>query len=87
MTFLVEGLRQFLDPEASVRRIGEYQTLGEAITAAQHTIDIFLQREYRPGMDAEALVMNYKEQGEVPIIFGTTTRLSMCAASVTPDAL
>ena len=52
-----------------MRRIGEYQTLAEAITAAQHTIDIFLQREYRPGMDAEALFTKYKEQGEVPIIF------------------
>ena len=69
MTFIVEGLSKHLEPEAQVRRIGQYNTLAEAVTAAQQTIDVFLQREIKPGMDANSLVALYQARGECPFIF------------------
>lgn len=69
MTFFVEGLSGHREPETKVRRIGEYQTLPEAIMAAQRTIDTFLQREVKAGMEAKALFSRYQELGEYPFIF------------------
>lgn len=69
MTFFVEGLSKHLGPEAQVRRIGEYETVSEAIAVAQQTVDAFLQREFKPGMDAKSLFALYQAQGEYPFIF------------------
>lgn len=69
MTFFVDSLSQHLAPASQARRIGEYQTLAEAIAAAEHAIDGFLHAEYRPSMDAEALFTRYQAQGVAPFIF------------------
>jgi len=69
MTFIVEGLSMHLDPESQVRRIGEYNTMAEAITEAQHTVDQVLWRAYKPGMEAKELFYLYQTQGEFPFIF------------------
>jgi len=69
MTYFVDGLSKQLDPASQVRRIGEYQTLAEAVAAAEHAIDGFLRAEYRPSMDAEALFAKYQAQGVAPFIF------------------
>ena len=69
MTFFVEVLSKHLEPQTPVRRIGEYSTKTEAITAAQGIIEEFLRREFKPGMGAEALFSRYQGDGEYPFIF------------------
>lgn len=69
MTFFVEGVSKHLEPQTQVRRIGEYPSVAEAITVAKQTIDAFLQKEVRPGMDGKALFALYQAQGEYPFIF------------------
>ena len=69
MTFFVEVLGNNLEPQIPVRRIGEYTTKAEAITAAQKIIEECLHREFKPGMDANALFSLYKERGQYPFIF------------------
>ncbi len=69
MTFFVEGISKHLEPEAQVRRIGEYATVAEAIAAAQKTVEKFLLKELKPGMDSKSLFLLYREHGEYPFIF------------------
>ncbi len=69
MTFFVEGISKHLEPEAQVRRIGEYETTAEAIAMAQKTVEEFLVRALKPGMDGKALFALYREHGEHPFIF------------------
>ncbi len=67
MTFFVESLSR--RHGALVRRIGEYETVGEAIAAAKTTIDQFLWQALKSGMDAQALFAQYRARGEYPFIF------------------
>jgi hypothetical protein len=69
MTFFVEGVSKHLEPKTQVRRIGEYRTIAEAIEVARGTIDAFLQKETKPGMDPKALFALYQSHGEYPFIF------------------
>ena len=69
MTFYVEGLRGHTEPESKVRRIGEYETIEDAISAAKRLVDVCLRRDYQPGMEPGMLLTRYKEQGEHPYIF------------------
>ncbi|HKA60682.1 MAG TPA: hypothetical protein VKD28_18845, partial [Gemmatimonadales bacterium] len=59
----------YLKPDSEVRRIGEFDTVEEAITTAQKIVDEFLSRSFKPGMDAKSLFSLYKRQGEYPFIF------------------
>jgi hypothetical protein len=52
-----------------VRRIGQYETVAEAIAAAHKMIEDFLRREFQPGMDAKSLISLYLTMGEYPIIY------------------
>jgi len=74
MTFLVEGVSRHLEPSAQVRRIGEYDTVEEAIASAKQAIDEFLRREFKPGTDAKSLFALYQARGEYPFIFRTEDR-------------
>ena len=74
MSFLVEGVNRNLEPKAQVRRIGEYEKVEDAIAAAKRTIDEFLRREFKAGMDAKALFARYHDKGEYPFIFRTEDR-------------
>ena len=69
MTFFVEGISKHTEPEAQVRRIGECVTTVEAISIAQKTVEEFLVRELKPGMDSKMLFSRYREHGEHPFIF------------------
>jgi hypothetical protein len=69
MTYFVEGLSGHTEPDTRVRRIGEYESLPEAIAAAKRLVDGYLRREYRPGMEPRTLLSRYQEQGEHPYIF------------------
>ena len=66
MTFYVEGLHAADD---QVRRIGETESLDEAIAVAKRTIDEFLASEFKPGMPADELYCKYRNFGVVPCIF------------------
>lgn len=69
MTFFVEVLSKHFEPHNQVRRVGEYETKDEAVTAAQRIIEDFLRRHFKPGMNAEALFAVYQGNGEYPFIF------------------
>ena len=69
MAYFVEGLSGHWEAEPKVRRIGEYETLEEAVASAKRIIDGFLRREYKSGTDSKTLLYRYKEAGEHPYIF------------------
>jgi hypothetical protein len=69
MTIFVEGLSKYGGAENQVRRIGEYETVAEAVAASKRTIDEFLLREFRAGVTAEQLYAQYQGFGEVPCVF------------------
>jgi len=69
MTYFVEGVSKHLEPEPQVRRIGEYQTVAEAVAVAQKVIEQFLCEEFRRGMTAKRLYALYEERGEHIFIF------------------
>ena len=69
MAFVVEGLSVARDINEQVRRIGEYQSLEDAIAAAKQVINDFLASESRPGMPFKRLFARYQYYGEVPYIF------------------
>jgi hypothetical protein len=69
MAFFVEGISNHLEPEAQVRRIGEYSTMADALVVAQRTVESYLARALQPGMDAKALFAQYRAEGEYPFIF------------------
>ena len=69
MTFFVEGISQHQAPESHVRRIGEYATLADAISAAQKSVEDFLASAFKPVMDAKTLFALYQTEGEYPFIF------------------
>ena len=69
MTYFVEGLTFVHGGEGIVRRIGEYETLEEAIRTSHRVIDEFLIGKAQDGMTAADLFFQYQEFGEVPFIF------------------
>lgn len=69
MVYFVEGICEKADPQLQVRRIGEFETATAAIAMAQKTVDTFLQRTFKPGMDAKTLLALYHAQAEHPMIF------------------
>lgn len=69
MTYFVEGVSKHNEPEPQVRRIGEYETIVEAIAVAEKPIEQFLRREFKRGMDAKKLFLLYEERGEHTFIF------------------
>jgi hypothetical protein len=69
MTFFVEGLCVAREAVNQVRRIGEFQSLGDALAAAERAINDFLVREFQTGMTPSLLFARYQCDGEVPYIF------------------
>ncbi len=69
MTLFVEGLSKYREPDKQIRRIGDYDTIEEAVAASKRTIDDFLLREYQQGASADELYEKYQRFGEVPCIF------------------
>ena len=69
MTFIVEGVTIANETNRQVRRLGEYKTLDEAVTAAKQLVNEFLLREFKPGILPSMLFANYQNFGEVPYIF------------------
>ena len=74
MSYVVEGVNKNLEPDRQVRRIGEYETVEEAIAASKRTVDEFLSREMMPGMEAKTLFARYQDKGEYPFIFRNEDR-------------
>ena len=48
---------------------GEWERVAAAIAMAQKTVEVFLQRTFKPGMDAKTLLALYHTQAEHPMIF------------------
>jgi len=69
MTYFVEGVSKHLEPQPQVRRIGEYETVAEAIAVAQKAIEEFLRGKFKRGMSAKKLFSLYQEEGEHTFIF------------------
>lgn len=69
MTYFVEGVSRHNQPQQQVRRVGEYETVEEAITVAKKAIEQFLRREFKRGMDAGKLFSLYEARGEHMFIF------------------
>ena len=69
MNYFVEGLTNVHGGESNVRRIGVYETLETAISAAEKVIDEFLLGRLDVGMTAAELFRQYQKSGEVPFIF------------------
>ena len=66
MAFVVEGV---CTSGYETKRLGESQTLNEAIEIAKLAIENFLIREFRKDMSADELYSKYIELGLVPCIF------------------
>lgn len=69
MTFFVEGLSEHHEPETKVRRVGEYDTLDDAVSSSKRIIDVFLRGAFRPGMESRTLLARYQDKAEHPYIF------------------
>ena len=69
MTYFVEGVSKHHEPEPEVRRVGEYETVTEAMAVARKAIEQFLRKEFKRGMSAKKLYALYEEQGEHMFIF------------------
>ena len=69
MTYFVEGVSKHDQPEPEVRRVGEYETVTEAMAVAQKAIEQFLRKEFKRGMSAKKLFALYEERGEHMFIF------------------
>ncbi len=74
MTYYVEGLTNFHGGESNVRRIGEFETLEDAIRASERVIDEFLAAARENGMTIADLFFQYEKSGEVPFIFSDDAR-------------
>jgi len=68
MTFCVEGLRG-TGPEGTVRHIGDYEKLEDAVAAAKRVVDKFLFQEYARGTSPDVIFSVYQNLGEFPYIF------------------
>jgi|SRR5688572_10296877 hypothetical protein len=69
MTYMVEGLSGHDGSESKVRRIGAYEQLPDAIASAKRIVDVFLRKEFKPGMDSKMLLARYQQTAEHPYIF------------------
>jgi hypothetical protein len=66
---LVDDNFHFMDEDERYTH-GEYESLAEAIAACKKIVDDCLNGEYKPGMTAEALYLNYEMFGDDPWISG-----------------
>jgi hypothetical protein len=69
MTYFVEALSKGSSSEGNVRRVGECETLQDAIKTAQQVIDKSLIAWNYYGTTVEKLFSQYERFGEVPFIF------------------
>jgi hypothetical protein len=74
MTYFVEGLTTVREGESTVRTVGQFETLENAVRAAELVIDEFLSRTFVIGMTAAVLFAHYQKNGEVPYIFSDDDR-------------
>ena len=68
MAFCVEGLKR-TGKDGTVRHVGNYEKLEDAISAAKRVVDRFLLSEYSKGMESKVLFSVYQNIAEFPFIF------------------
>ena len=71
-TYVVEALTLWRSSESEVRRVGECDTLKDAIETAQQVIDESLITWNYDGTTVEKLFTRYERFGEIPFIFVDT---------------
>lgn len=69
MKFVLSVLHRTTDAGKSVRKVGEFVRLEDAVAAARQEVDAMLNREYVTGMTAAQLLAAYQAAGETPFIF------------------
>lgn len=68
MGFCVEGLKR-TGSDGTVRHVGDYEKLEDAISAAKRVVDRFLLNEYSKGIESKVLFSVYQNIAEFPFIF------------------
>ena len=69
MSYLVRTFFKTTSRENEFKRVGTYESIDQAIAAAQQTIDRSLLRLLRPDTSNEALFQRYEAFGDIPCIF------------------
>lgn len=67
--YFVEAMSKINAQGGQVVRIGEYESLDDAIAAAKLVVDQFLNYAYSDGIAAGVLYVKYQNNGRVPFIF------------------
>ena len=68
MAFCVEGVKR-TGADGTVRHIGDFEKLEDAIAAAKRVVDRFVLQEYTKGTSPEVIFTVYQNVGEFPYIF------------------
>jgi hypothetical protein len=68
MKYTLAVLHRAADTRSSVRQIGEFETLDDAVAAAKQQVETVLLRVYSAGMTSSQLIEKYKEEGETPYL-------------------
>jgi hypothetical protein len=74
MAYFVEGLVRTDANQSTVRSIGQFERLDEAIAAAEEVIRGFLETRRQAGMSARELFALYRDFGEIPFVFQDSGR-------------
>ncbi len=68
MKFSLSVLKRGPEAQNSVREIGAYDSLEDAVAAAKRAVDETLQRLYVAGMQPDQLLGSYRQVAETPCI-------------------
>lgn len=74
MAYFIEGLVRIDAGQSTVRSIGQFERLDEAIAAAEEVIRDFLETRRQAGMSARELFAIYRDFGEIPFVFQDSDR-------------
>lgn len=68
MKYTLAVLHRAANAPSSVRQIGQFDSLEDAVVAAKQQVETVLRRIYTAGMTPQQLVEKYKESGETPYL-------------------
>jgi hypothetical protein len=68
MNFVLSVLHRQADTGSTIRHVGDFQRLEDAIAAARLVVNEVLDRAYVAGMTSSQLLARYREAAEVPFI-------------------
>jgi len=68
MKFVLSVLHRNADAGSTVRHVGDYGDLDEAVAASKKVVDEVLRRVYTAGMTSDQLLKLYRDAAEMPYI-------------------